>query len=985
MKRTGVLILVLALALVAGQTAFGQSSMTSALRGQVLNQGAGLPGVAVEVKSPSLQGTRTTYTSANGDFVFAALPPGAYTVTFKLQGFETVTKKVSLSATQAATMEASMAIAGVTAAATVTATAETVSTTTQASTTINSELTNKLPISRSIVSQVDLSSGITRTGPAGAITISGANSSENVFTVDGAVIQDNVRSTPYNLFIEDAVQETTTSVSSVSAEFGRFTGGIVNTVTKSGGNSFSGSIRATLNNDAWQAASPFQETKIQKVNPTYEATLGGFFWKDHIWFFGSGRSAKTTASNLTGYTSIPFESGTDEKRWQGKLTLTPFQNHSITGNYLQVRTEQTGYVYPNAASVMDMASIVTRQLPQDIFTLTYNGVITSSFFLEGLYSSRHFTFENSGSTYTDLINGTLMRDKSRSNARYNSPTFCGVCSPEKRDNRDYLIKGTYFLSTESFGSHNIVAGYDNFAGQRKSNNYQSGSNYRVFTTSAILQGGDIFPVVDGKSWIYYTPIEFLSQGTDSRTDSIFINDQWRLGSRLSFNLGVRYDKNHAKDSRGVVTADDSAFSPRLAVAYDVKDNGALKVAASYARYVAGIQDNLVDSASNAGAPSTFYWYYTGPNINVSPPPGANLVTRAAALQQMFDYFFSQGCPNVGTCKMPLIYANIPGLTRQIRDTLKSPYANEYTLGVNGTIGGRASYRVDFVRRQYGDFYNTVVDMSTGRVSDTVGNTYDLGINNNTNALDRNYTALQTQFSYRFPGLTIGANWTWSHTLGNIDGENTTSGPIAATQDTYPEYKQASWNNPYGSLATDQRHRVRIFGSWDLPFVPKEIGIASLSLVQAYETGSPYGAVATVRSRTYVTNPGYVTPPSSVTYYYTARDAYHWDDVKRTDLGLNLSTKIANTVEIFVQPQVINLFNNQAVIAGDVTVRTALSPGTGNTFLPFNPFTETPVKRPTGDTSVKTANWDFGPAFGTPRNSADYQQPRTFILTMGIRF
>ena len=147
----------------------------------------------------------------------------------------------------------------------------------------------------------------------------------------------------------------------------------------------------------------------------------------------------------------------------------------------------------------------------------------------------------------------------------------------------------------------------------------------------------------------------------------------------------------------------------------------------------------------------------------------------------------------------------------------------------------------------------------------------------------------------------------------------------------------------------------------------------------------YGAVGTVRSRTYVTNPGYATPPSSVTYYYTARDAFHWDDIKRTDLGLNLSTKIANTVEIFVQPQVINLFNNQAVVAGDVTVRTALSPGTGNTFLPFNPFTDVPVKRPTGDTSVKTANWDYAPTFGAPRNSADYQQPRTFMLTMGVRF
>ena len=74
-----------------------------------------------------------------------------------------------------------------------------------------------------------------------------------------------------------------------------------------------------------------------------------------------------------------------------------------------------------------------------------------------------------------------MRDLSRGNARYNAPTFCGVCDPETRDNRDFLVKGTYFLSTEKLGSHNIVVGYDNFSGTRKANNYQSGSNYRSCT------------------------------------------------------------------------------------------------------------------------------------------------------------------------------------------------------------------------------------------------------------------------------------------------------------------------------------------------------------------------------------------------------------------------------------------------------------------------------------------------------------------------
>src|SRR5262249_49521283 len=327
----------------------------------------------------------------------------------------------------------------------------------------------------------------------------------------------------------------------------------------------------------------------------YEATLGGPFWRDHVWFFGSGRFEDTTDTRTTSFTSVSYPHEIDEKRYQGKLTLTPIASQTVSGNYLKVDTQENGYGF---GTFMDLDSLSNRQLPQEILTVNYNGVITNNFFLEGLYSKRKFSFENSGSLYTDLIKGTLMRDRANGNARYNAPTFCGVCDPEKRDNRDYQIKGTYFLSTPSFGSHNIVLGYDNFSGTRLANNYQSGSNYRVFTTRTILTPTgcgtaalpcqDIFPVITPASYVYYTPIDTLSKGTDTLTHSVFLNDSWRLSDRLSFNLGVRWDKNDAKDSRGVVTSKDSAFSPRIAAAYDVQGNGTVKLNASYARYVAAI-------------------------------------------------------------------------------------------------------------------------------------------------------------------------------------------------------------------------------------------------------------------------------------------------------------------------------------------------------------------------------------------------------------
>ncbi len=546
-----------------------------------------------------------------------------------------------------------------------------------------------------------------------------------------------------------------------------------------------------------------------------------------------------------------------------------------------------------------------------------------------------------------------------------------------------------FVFTDETGSYVYKAddyvGYDNFTGIHKANNYQSGSNYRFFTTSTVFQGGDIFPVIGPTSYFYYTPIDTLSKGTDALTHSVFLNDSWRLNNRLSFNLGVRYDKNDAKDSRGVVTANDSAFSPRLAAAYDVTGTGSLKVAASYARYIGGIQDNLVNSASNAGNASLFIWYYGGPAINVNRPPGAPLVARAEALQSVFDWFFAQQCPDLQTCRVPLAYASVAGVSTQIRETLKSPYSDEYTVGVNGAIGASGAFRVDFVSRTFGDFYNSVLDRTTGIVSDSLGNRFDLGIVGNSNDLERKYTALQTQFSYTLGRFRVGGNWTWSHTLGNFDGEAANTGPIASATQNYPEYKQAAWNNPRGDLGTDQRHRVRVFASYDVPFVPKWAGDLSVSAIQSFDSGTPYSAIGTVRSRNYVTNPGYVTPPASVNYYFSARGAFRTDDISRTDLALNYSRRVGDLVEIFIQPQVINLFNNQGVTAVDTTVRTVLSPGTGNTFVAFNPFTTVPVKRPTGDTTVRDANWDFAPTFGKPRNANDYQSPREFRISMGLRF
>src|SRR3954468_16851258 len=128
-------------------------------------------------------------------------------------------------------------------------------------------------------------------------TISGAMSYDNLYLVNGAVVNENVRGQTHALYIEDAIQETTVLTGGVSAEFGRFTGGVVSAITKSGGNEFSGSVRDTLDNPKWTEKSiSTQATPIDHTNNTYEETLGGRIVRDRLWFFVAGRQAKTSAN-----------------------------------------------------------------------------------------------------------------------------------------------------------------------------------------------------------------------------------------------------------------------------------------------------------------------------------------------------------------------------------------------------------------------------------------------------------------------------------------------------------------------------------------------------------------------------------------------------------------------------------------------------------------------------------------------------------------
>src|SRR4026209_330251 len=375
-----------ALSVTVADAVFAQSATATIVGRVVDSQGLPVPGVTIVAASPHLQGTRETVTSTNGDYIISLLPSGTYTVQFELSGFATQTRTVSVAPTQVTTLEVEMGPAAVSETVEVVGRSAVVLTeTAQVATNFSQNLIALLPTARDLNATLMLSPSVHPTGPAGGYSIAGSMSFENLFLVNGVTVNENLRGQSFALYIEDAVQETTVATAGVSAEYGRFGGGVVNIITKSGGNMFSGSFRDTLNNDNWRKMTPFEKSpsagvnsgrdlRIDKVVPTYEYTFGGPVLRDRILFFTPGRLQKKETGQNTAITNIPYTSVEDAKRYEFKGTYALDANHRFQGAYTKHDRKQVNNRINRNLS-MDVASLGDRQLPEDLSTVNYTGVL----------------------------------------------------------------------------------------------------------------------------------------------------------------------------------------------------------------------------------------------------------------------------------------------------------------------------------------------------------------------------------------------------------------------------------------------------------------------------------------------------------------------------------------------------------------------------------------------------------------------------------
>ena len=245
MKRTTVLT---AWLLCGATTVLAQGIQTGAVRGRVTDeQGLPVPGATVTVASLALQGPRFTTTETEGDYTLAALPAGDYTITYELAGFSTVTREIGVPLGLVVEQNVTLRVAGVVEAVQVVADVSAPLLSLGVEANFEQLEIESLANPRTIQGIAQLAPGVTENAPnSNQVVINGAFAFDNAFMINGVDINDNVFATPQNLFIEDAIQETQVLTSGISAEYGRFTGGVINAITKSGGDRFSGSFRTNL-------------------------------------------------------------------------------------------------------------------------------------------------------------------------------------------------------------------------------------------------------------------------------------------------------------------------------------------------------------------------------------------------------------------------------------------------------------------------------------------------------------------------------------------------------------------------------------------------------------------------------------------------------------------------------------------------------------------------------------------------------------------
>jgi hypothetical protein len=810
----------LTLLLLVSTAAFAQT--TGSIGGRVSDSSGGaVPGVTVEAKSSAMQGTRIVLTDPTGAYHLLLLPPGDYAVAFRLEGFAAETRRaIPVSLDKATTLDITLKPSA-SAEITVSSEAPVVDTSSPSlGTNLNTRAIETLPTARNYSSIAQVVPGVSsdadsRNNP-GQTTISvyGSSGAENAFFIDGM----NTTNVEYGFQGKELnfefIRELDVKTGGYEAEYGRSTGGIINVITKSGGNEFTGDVFGYYDKDSLQANA--KEVVSTAGTPKgftrddYGADLGGFILRDKLWFFAA--YDRVTNSNDTALLVGPqagqtVRSNSRRNLGSAKLTYNIAPSQSFVFTFLQDPRVDAGAINdPDHTLNGDPSTYLGRQdFGGRDYALRYDGGIASNWILSG-QAARHQE-KNSIGPATSVGDGIEYREVSKD--FFQTGGF-GLIQAKDFDRKH--VGG----SLEKFFFGNDLKGGIEFEREAADVIKRMSGGQRVD-----VYGNDVNPSKPIYRHFYWTtpdatvenaPVSALLSSTEHKITTLYLQDRWSM-QNFTLNAGVRWDRQQIIGATGVTQIDlKKDYAPRLGFVWDPTGAHKGKLFGSYGRFYEEIpMDLVIRSFSFERQPRIFNYS----PISTTPDPNAE--------------------SDLGKTSTIL-----GGATEPVDPNLKNQYLNEYLLGFEHEVLPNLAVGVKGIYRSYGRVIEDFL-CSTADGTYCIGNpgqgimreifTYDYSTSYPAPKPKRTFKGVQLDATKRFSdNWQAMASYLYSKLDGNFDGEvapftNVGADPnISAAYDYYDFFTNGSDLSKItnrGPLSNDRRNQFKVSGVyntlWNLSF------------------------------------------------------------------------------------------------------------------------------------------------------------------------
>lgn len=624
-NRGGWLPLLAAAALLAtaASPSFAQE-ITGTLTGITTDpSGAVLPGVAVTVTNKDSNQSVAAKSDSAGVWYARELKPGRYGVRFELKGFQTTNvAEVAVPVGRTLTVNATLTVGAVEQSVTVTEAPPVIdfSGTTVAQNLTSAEI-DRVPKGRSFQSVI-LLAPFTNSGEIeGGYQVNGASGAENNFMVDGLSNTSLLNGKSRQNAAFEYIQEVQVKTNGIEAEYGGALGGVVNAVTKSGGNQFHGEAHYYLFGNKL-AASPVKRLLLDPAddktvsyvqdaknkNDTHEfgGSLGGYLIKNRLYFytafspqfqrssfnylFSNGTEPDTIDRKrlyMNAFNKISFDP-TSRIRTNFSWLYSPFYsdgtlpafdsyaNTAVATRDANQANKTRGFSNPQASYSGD----INIQLSNTSLLSLRGGYFFDNFRTNGVPSFSSVTYQTSATNLPFDIPANLRQGINAQNTARVQQTFKDVVG------RTYL-RADYSVFTNFLGQHNLKIG----AGHQRNVNsvdvgYPGNGFVYVFWDRSFRSNAT--GVTDRGQYGYYEIDDIGTRGSvGAGITHLYIQDQWRVSKRLSLSLGLRAENERIPSFRRAEKeyAFDFPFSkkiaPRLGASYDVFGDGRMKVYGSW--------------------------------------------------------------------------------------------------------------------------------------------------------------------------------------------------------------------------------------------------------------------------------------------------------------------------------------------------------------------------------------------------------------------